>query len=85
MYCIWTSHCQNLSILGANSIGILNIHTQLRLASKVRGLGHRKHWHPERQSSHTGRFLLVVALKGLYYCIVQCQLININKLAFGEE
>jgi hypothetical protein len=39
-------------------------------------------WNPGRHSSHTGGFLLVVAMKGL---LVQCQLININKLVSGEE
>jgi hypothetical protein len=34
--------------------GILNAHTLLQLESKVPGLAHKKHWRPERQSSHTG-------------------------------
>jgi hypothetical protein len=37
------------------------------LESSVRGLAHRKHWNPERQSSHTEGFLLVVVMEGLYY------------------
>jgi hypothetical protein len=57
----------------------LNAHTQQGLAFKVWGLAHKKHWRPERQSFHTGWFLLAATLK------VQCQLININKLASGEE
>jgi hypothetical protein len=43
----------------------LNAHT---LKSKVRGLAHKKRWRWERQSSHTGWFLLAAALNGLYYC-----------------
>jgi hypothetical protein len=45
----------------------------------VRGLAHRKNWHPARQSSQIGEFLLVVAKE------VQYQLISINKLESGEE
>jgi hypothetical protein len=37
-------------------------------------------WNPGCQSSHTGGFLLVVAMKGLY-----SWLININKLVSREE
>jgi hypothetical protein len=48
-------------------IGILNAHTLLQLESKVRRLVHKKRWNPGRQSSLTGRFLLVVAMTGLYY------------------
>jgi hypothetical protein len=48
-------------------IGILNAHTLLQLESKVQRLAHRTHWNPERQSSLTGRCLLVVAMKVLYY------------------
>jgi hypothetical protein len=47
--------------------GILNAHALLQLGVKVRGLAHRKHWHLDRQSSHTGWFLLAAALKGLSY------------------
>jgi hypothetical protein len=47
--------------------GILNAHALLQLGFKVWGLAHRKHWHPERQPSHTGWFLLAAALNGLYY------------------
>jgi hypothetical protein len=65
-------------------IGTLNSHTQLQLDSKVRGLAYRKHWRPEHKSSQTGRFLLAAALNCLIL-LVQCQLININKLASGEE
>jgi hypothetical protein len=67
--CIQDAHCRIPGILGTNSIGILNAHTQLRPrpASKVLGLVHRKNWHPVRQSFHTGRFLLAVALNGLHY------------------
>jgi hypothetical protein len=49
--------------------GTRNAHTLLQLESKVRGLVHQKHWRPERQSSHTGWFLLVVAMKALYCTI----------------
>jgi hypothetical protein len=59
--------------------GFLNSHALLQLGFKVRGLAHRKHWHPDRQSSHTGWFLLAAALNA------QCQLININKLVSEEE
>jgi hypothetical protein len=48
-------------------IGILNAQTQLRQAFKVRGLAHKKHWRPDRQSFHTGWVLLAAALNGLYY------------------
>jgi hypothetical protein len=34
-------------------IGILNTHAQLRLASLVGRLAHKKNWHPVRQSLHT--------------------------------
>jgi hypothetical protein len=47
--------------------GILKAHILLLLESKVRRLAHRIHWNPERQCSLTGGFLLVVAMKGLYY------------------
>jgi hypothetical protein len=46
--------------------GILNAHTLLQLDSKVRGFAYRIHWRPERQSSHTGKFLLATALNYLY-------------------
>jgi hypothetical protein len=46
----------------------LNSHTLLQRESKVRTLAHKKHWRPGRQSSHTGRFLLAVAMKAVYYC-----------------
>jgi hypothetical protein len=49
---------------GRQVIGTLNAHTLLKLESEVRGLAHKKHWRPERQSSHTGGFLLVVCTKG---------------------
>jgi hypothetical protein len=42
--------------------GILNAHNPLQLESKVQGLAYRIHWRPERQSFHTGRFLLAAAL-----------------------
>jgi hypothetical protein len=45
----------------------LNAQNLLQLDSKVRGLAYRKHWRPERQSSHTGQFLLPYALNYLYY------------------
>jgi hypothetical protein len=79
--CIDT-HCQIPGILSANSVVILNAHTQLRLASLVRGLAHRdrKHWHPARQSLLTGGFLL----EGFYHWS-NVRLININKLVSGEE
>jgi hypothetical protein len=64
---LWTARCRILGVRGANSIGILNAHTQLRLAFKVRGLAHKKNWRPDRQSSHTGWFQLTAALNGLYY------------------
>jgi hypothetical protein len=48
-------------------IGILNTHTLLKLESKVLRLAQRTHWNPGRQSSLTGGFLLVVAMKGVYY------------------
>jgi hypothetical protein len=35
----------------------------LRLAFKVLRLAHKTHWRPERQSSHTGWFLLAAALE----------------------
>jgi hypothetical protein len=60
-------YCRISDILNANSIGILNAHTLLRLKSIVRGLAHRQLWYPASQSLHTGGFLLVVALAGLYY------------------
>jgi hypothetical protein len=69
--CIWAgqANCWILGVRGANSIGILNTHTQLTrgLGFKVRGWAHKKHWRPERQSSHTGWFLLAAPLNGLYY------------------
>jgi hypothetical protein len=52
---------------GRQLIGTLNAHTLLQLESEVRGLAHRIHWNPARQPSLTGGFLLVVAMKGLYY------------------
>jgi hypothetical protein len=68
--------------LSANSIGILNAHTLLRLESKERGLAHRKHWYPVRQPLHTGGFH--VALEAVYY--LSKMLININKLvSYGEQ
>jgi hypothetical protein len=63
------AHCQIPGIESANSIGILNAHTQLRLGSKVLGLVLRKPWQPECQSSHTGGFPLAVALNGIYSTI----------------
>jgi hypothetical protein len=48
-------------------IGTLNAHSLLQLESKVRGMAYRIHWRPERQSSHSGRFLLAAALNCLYY------------------
>jgi hypothetical protein len=80
---MWIAHCQIPGNKSANSIGILNAHTQLRLASKERGFGAQKHKHLERQSSHTGRFLLADALNCIL--LAQCQLININKLASNKE
>jgi hypothetical protein len=47
--------------------GTRNTHTLLQLESKVRELAHKKHWRPERQPSHTGWFLLAVAMKAIYY------------------
>jgi hypothetical protein len=58
--------CWTPGILSANYLGILNPYTWLRLGCKLLGLAHRKHLHPARQSLHTGGFLLVVALEGLY-------------------
>jgi hypothetical protein len=49
---------------GRQLIGTLNAHTLLQLESEVRGMAHKKHGHPERQSSRTGGFLLVAAMKG---------------------
>jgi hypothetical protein len=46
----------------------LNAHALLQRESKVRTLAYKKHWRPGRQPSHTGRFLLAVALKADYYC-----------------
>jgi hypothetical protein len=48
-------------------IGTLTAQTLLQLESKVRGLAHRKHWRPERQSPHIGRFLLAAVLNCPYY------------------
>jgi hypothetical protein len=52
----------------------------------VRGLAHRKHWNPVRQSLHTGGFLLAVSFgEPLPVLLVQCQLIFINKLESVEK
>jgi arylamine N-acetyltransferase len=40
--------------------GILNAYALLQLGFKVRRLAYRTHWRLERQSSHTGRFLLLL-------------------------
>jgi hypothetical protein len=66
-YVYTDAHYRIAGILSANSFGILNAHTLLQLESKVRELVHKKRWRPERQSSHTGWFLLAAALNGLYY------------------
>jgi hypothetical protein len=50
----WYPECQ--------LFGILNAHALLQLESKVRGLALRKHWHLERQSSHTEWFLLAYTI-----------------------
>jgi hypothetical protein len=59
-YCMYMeAHCRIL-------VGRQPYYHPEGLASKVRGLAHRINWHPGRQSSHTGRFLLADALNGLY-------------------
>jgi hypothetical protein len=60
-------YCRKTGIWNAISIGIRSAHTLLQLEYKVRGLANRKHWNPGRQTSHTGGFLLVVAMEALYY------------------
>jgi hypothetical protein len=47
--------------------GTRNAHTLLQLVSEVRGLANKKRWRPERQSFHTGWFLLAAALNDLSY------------------
>jgi hypothetical protein len=77
VYTVQDAHCRIPGILSANPIGILNAHTRLRGTSKVRELTHRKHWR------------LSITLEDCCsewpILLVQCQLINVNKLASGEE
>jgi hypothetical protein len=58
-------------------IGTLKAHTVLQLKSKVRGLAYRTHWRPERQSSHTERFLLAAVLSSYYF-------LNFSDLPFNS-
>jgi hypothetical protein len=85
VYSIQGAHCRIPWNPERQLIGTMNAHTLLQLESKVRALAHKKHWRPDRQSSHTGRFILAVAMKALSLLLVQYQLISINKLESGKE
>jgi hypothetical protein len=60
------AHCRITGIWSAINFRILTAHTLRRLKPKMRELARRKHGNPGRQSSHSGRFLLAVAMEGLY-------------------
>jgi hypothetical protein len=50
---IQDAHCRIPGILNANSFGIVNAHTLLRLVSNLWGLAHSKHWKIQRANRGT--------------------------------
>jgi hypothetical protein len=73
---IWYLSCKECCVYRTLIAGYLAYWAPTLLASltliplwdwRLKWLAHRKHWHPARQSFHTGWFLLVVALDSLHY------------------